>query len=317
MKIVITGATGFLGRAMAARLASEGHELLLPVRRDGAPLSALGEVTITPPIEAMSVAAWRPLLAGADAIIHTAAIAHIGPSVSEATYAAVNRDATARLAESAAAEGVKHFVFISSIRAQVGATSPVVQTELTAPAPTEAYGRSKLEAEALVLKWLPQATILRPAVIVGPEPKGNLLTLLKLASLRVPLPFGALDAPQAMVSLEGVIDAVKMALDTPAMAGETYCLAEEPHLSLTEVLSALRQGLGRPSWLWPVPAPLLSLPLKVLGKAAMAEKLVGGLTADSSKIGALGWQPQKPLAAVLQRIGAVHAAHSGRRLTPP
>jgi len=308
MKIVITGATGFVGRALAARLARDGHQLVLQVRAAAAgPLQAFGEVIVTPPIEAMPVSAWRSLLAGADAVIHTAAIAHIGPSVAEAAYDAVNRDASARLAEAAAAEGNKRFVFLSSIRAQVGATSALVQTELTPPAPTEAYGRSKLEAEGLVLKWLARATILRPAVIVGPKPKGNMMTLLKLASLPVPLPFGALHAPQAMVSLDGVIDAVRMALATPAMEGETFCLAETPHLSLTEVLAALRQGLGRPRWLWPVPAAVLSLPLKALGKTAMADKLVGGLTVDASKVMALGWQPTEPMAAILQQIGAAHA----------
>jgi nucleoside-diphosphate-sugar epimerase len=308
MKIVITGATGFLGMALAMRFAREGHQLLLPVRAGGASLRPFGEVIVAPPIEAIQAASWRPLLSGADAVVHAAGVAHIGPSVSGFAYAAVNRDATARLAEGAAAEDVPKFVFISSIRAQVGPTSPVVQTELTPPAPAEAYGRSKLEAEALVLKWLPQSTILRPSVIIGPEPRGNLATLVKLAALPLPLPFGALDAPQAMVSLDGVTEAVRMALHNPAMAGELYCLAERPHLSLAEVLTALRQGLGRPRWLWPAPPSVLSLPLKALGKAAMAEKLAGGLDVDPGKIEALGWRPSEPLTAVLRRIGAASVA---------
>jgi nucleoside-diphosphate-sugar epimerase len=309
MKIVVTGATGFLGRALAERLSHDGHQLLLQVRAGSSlPLLAFGELLVTPSIETISTSVWRDYLKGADAVIHAAAIAHIGPSVPESAYNAVNRDASGRLAEAAALAGVKQFIFISSIRAQVGATSDVIQTELTPPAPTEAYGRSKLEAEGLVRRWLPQATILRPAVIVGPTPKGNLATLLKLAALPVPLPLGALHAPQAMVSLDGVIDAVLLALGHPALAGETYCLAEAPHLSLTEVLTALRQGLKRRRWLLPVPAPLLGLPLKAIGQAAMAEKLSGGLTVDPSKLMALGWQPKAPMTAVLQRIGAAYAA---------
>jgi nucleoside-diphosphate-sugar epimerase len=307
MKIVITGATGFLGRALAKRLAGEGHTLVLQVRSaDVLPLRSFGELLVAPPIETLSVPFWQDCLRGADAVIHTAAIAHIGPSVAESAYDAVNRDASARLAEAAALAGVKQFIFVSSIRAQVGATSAVRQSETTQPAPTEAYGRSKLEAEAMIRQRLPQATILRPAVIVGPEPKGNLKTLLKLAALPFPLPFGALHAPQAMVSLDGVIDAVLLALGHPVMAGETYCLAQEPHLSLTEMLTALRQGLGRPRWLLPVTAALMTLPLKALGKSAMAEKLDGGLSVDSSKLAALGWQPQEPMSAVLQRIGAAY-----------
>ncbi len=307
MRIVVTGGTGFVGRSMVPQLVAAGHDIVLPVRsssdHQGAIIAGVMRIA-TAPIEEMSVSDWRPILAGADAVIHLAAIAHIGPSVADSAYAAVNRDATARLAEAAAGEGVQRFVFLSSIRAQVGATSPVVQDERTPPEPTEAYGRSKLEAEALVRQWLPQATILRPALIVGSEPKGNLRTLLKLAALPFPLPFGALLAPQAMVSLDGLIDAVQRALGHPAMAGETYCLAESPHLTLTEMITALRQGLGRPRWLLPLPAPLLSIPLAVLGQSAMAEKLTGGLQVDPAKLLALGWQSREPLATVLQRIGA-------------
>ncbi len=169
----------------------------------------------------MTAADWRPVLAGADAVVHAAAIAHIGPGVSYADYAAVNRDAAGRLAEAAAAERIRRFVFISSIRAQCGATSDRTQTERTKPEPTEAYGRSKLQAEGLILKALPTATIPAPALVVGPSPKGNLRTLLKLARSPAPLPFGGLKAPQAMVSLAGMADAVELALAREAMAARS------------------------------------------------------------------------------------------------
>ena len=310
MRIVVTGSSGFVGKALAAHLAHQDHDVVLPLRRKPEANLSSDRIRqiIVPPLEDMTLEDWQPVLAGADAVIHTAAIAHIGPSVPESAYNAINRDASALLAEAAVAQGLRRFVFISSIRAQVGATSDVIQTEQTPPAPTEAYGRSKLEAEGLIRKWLPQATILRPAVIVGLEPKGNLATLLKLAALPVPLPFGALYAPQAMVSLDGLIDAVLLALDNSAMSGEIYCLAETPHLSLTEVIAALRKGLDRPRWLLPIPAPLMSLPLRSIGKSAMAEKLSGGLSVDASKLMALGWRPKEPLTSVLQRLGAAYAS---------
>ncbi len=300
MKIILTGGSGFLGQALAARLRASGHQLVLPLRNPG----EIRDAVAIRPIEQTTAADWRPVLAGADAVVHAAAIAHIGPGVSYADYAAVNRDAAGRLAEAAAAERIRRFVFISSIRAQCGATSDRTQTERTKPEPTEAYGRSKLQAEGLILKALPTATILRPALVVGPSPKGNLRTLLKLARSPAPLPFGGLKAPQAMVSLAGVADAVELALAREAMAGEVYCLAEAPALSLAGIVTALRKGLGKGPGLVSVPAPLLAFPLKLLGRGDMAERLLGGLAVDSAKLAALGWKPARSLRSVLEEIGA-------------
>ena len=304
MRIVVTGGSGFVGRALAKRLAAAGHEVVLPLRKDAA---IPGGLPIKP-IEEMVVADWRPLLARAEAVVHAAAIAHIGPSVSYGAYAAVNRDAAARLAEAAAAERVARFVFLSSIRAQCGATSERVQNERSKPEPSEAYGRSKLQAESLILKAVPQAVILRPALVVGPAPKGNLAALLRLARSPLPLPFGGLDAPQAMVTLDALIDAVLLALIEPAMRGETYCVAQEPHPTLAGVITEMRRGLGRGPGLLTIPPPLLAFPLKLLGRGDMAERLTGGLRVDSGKLRAAGWKPGAGVGAMLREI----ARASGR-----
>lgn len=298
MRIVLTGGSGFLGRALAGRLKAAGHELVLPLRHPSPESIAI------PPIDAMDSADWAPILAGADAVVHAAAIAHIGPSVPEAAYRAVNRDASQRLAQAAAAAGVSRFVFVSSIRAQVGAASAERQDEQIPPRPTEAYGRSKLEAEQLIREAMPLATILRPALIIGPESKGNLGLLLRLARLPVPLPFGALTAPQAMVSLDAVCQAVMMALEDARMAGETYCVAQDPPMSLAAMLAALRRGLRRPPGLFALPGPLLALALKLAGRAGIAERLTDGLAVDSSKLAALGWKPAQALEDVLEEVGA-------------
>ncbi len=288
MRIVLTGGTGFLGRALAQRLRASGHQVVLPLRQPG---EIEGAVPIQP-IEAMSSADWRPILAGADAVIHAAAIAHIGSSVPYTAYAAVNRDAAARLAEAAAAERIRRFIFISSIRAQCGATSDRTQTERTKPEPTEAYGRSKLQAEALILKALPTATILRPALIVGAEPKGNLKGLLRLARLPVPLPFGSLKAPQAMVSLEGMADAVALALVNDGWRARSSA-------SLSSRISRSRRSSRRCAAAWGAAGPrcaagpLLAFPLKLLGRGDIAERLRGGLSVDSAKLAALGWKPAR------------------------
>jgi nucleoside-diphosphate-sugar epimerase len=303
MRIVVTGGSGFVGRALAKRLAANGHDVVLPLRDASA---APGAVPIKP-IEEMTAGDWRPVLAGADAVVHCAAIAHIGPSVPYNAYAAVNRDAVARLADATAAAGATRFVFLSSIRAQCGATSDAVQSEKTRPEPTEGYGRSKLQAEALILKALPRAVILRPALIVGRDPKGNLATLLKFAKFGLPLPFGNLNAPQAMVALEALIEAILLALTNDAMRGETYCVAQDPHLSLSCILKEMRRGMGRSPGLLPCPPALLAFPLKLIGRGEMAARLTSGLKVDAAKLRAAGWKPALGLATALKGIGAAAA----------
>lgn len=302
MRVVLTGGSGFLGGALATRLHDAGHTLVLPARRE------IRHGVAIPSIADMTAAEWTPIVAGADAVVHAAAIAHIGSSVPPGDYGAVNRDASARLAQAAAGAGVQRFVFISSIRAQVGAASAERQDEASAESPTEPYGRSKLEAERLIRGVFPDAVVLRPALIVGPHPKGNLAALLRLAALPLPLPFGGLVAPQAMASLGGVADAALMALGRADMAGQTYCLAEEPHLSLADMLAAMRRGLGRPARLFSVPAGLAAAPLRLLGRSAMADRLTVGLRVDSTRLRALGWRPDVPLVQVLEDIAAKDVA---------
>lgn len=298
MRVVVTGGSGFVGKALAKRLAADGHDVVLPLRRAEGVAGSVG----IKPLEDMSVADWKPVLAGAEAIVHAAAIAHIGPSVPYSAYAAVNRDAAGRLAEAAASERIRRFVFLSSIRAQCGATSADAQTERTAPEPTEGYGRSKLQAEALIRKWLPQATILRPALVVGDDAKGNLATLLKLARLPLPLPFAGLNAPQAMVARDALIEAVQLALREEAMGGETYVVAQDPHPTLAGVIAEMRRGQGRGAGLLPCPAWLLAFPLRLAGRGEMAERLTGGLRVDAAKLRAAGWRPAVGVPAVLRRM---------------
>jgi nucleoside-diphosphate-sugar epimerase len=255
------------------------------------------------PLEDMTQAEWLPLLVGVNAVIHAAAIAHIGEAVPESHYQLVNATASGRLAEAAAQAGVDDFIFVSSIRAQVGATSDVIQTEATLPEPSEPYGCSKLAAERLITAVFSNAITFRPALIVGGKPKANLAGLVKLADTPFPLPFGGLSAPQAMVSLEHFIEAIMLALRTPTMRGETYVVADEPHPSLADMLTFLREGMGRPSRLISFPTALLTAPLKLLGKANIAERLMGGLQVDAGKLRSAGWQPKGSPAETLRVLG--------------
>jgi nucleoside-diphosphate-sugar epimerase len=292
LKVLVTGGSGLVGSAAARSLAELGHTVVLPLRsgqRANTVHAAIAAAAI-PDIEAMSADHWTALLHGVDAVVHAAAIAHIGPSIAESQYNAVNRDASLRLAQAATRAGVARFVFISSIRAQVGSASPAVQNESSAPEPTEAYGRSKLEAEILIRQVFADAVVLRPALVVGAEARGNLDLLLKLARTGLPMPFGSFAKPQAMVSLEGLVQAITLAVTRTEFSGQTYVVADEPHPTLADMLGWMREGMGKSRRIWSVPEQLLAIPLKLIGKGDAFARLNGGLRVDASRLRETGWQ---------------------------
>ena len=169
---------------------------------------------------------WAPLVAGMDAVVHLAGIAHVGPDIAEETYDRVNQRGDRRTCRAAAAAGVRRFVFMSSIRAQAGAAADQPLTEADAPRPTDAYGRSKLAAEGAVRAAGVPYTILRPALVYGPGVKGNLASLMRLAALPVPLPFGAFANRRSLLALDNLIAAVRFALEDARAANETYIVAD-------------------------------------------------------------------------------------------
>jgi nucleoside-diphosphate-sugar epimerase len=291
MRILVTGSTGFVGAPLVRHLTAVGHDLVVPTRADCGPL------------EEMTQERWQPLLSGADAVVHLAAVAHVSSKVPDERYNRVNRDVSAVLARASAEAGVSRFVYLSSIRAQVGATSDLVQTEATLPAPEEGYGRSKLAAEQLISGVCPHATILRPALIVGGVPKANLALLARIAALPLPLPFGAFKAPQAVIALDNLFAAIDLALRHERMSGQTYVLAEEPHPSLADMLTWLREGRGRRAGLISLPGDVLRLPAAILGKGDAFDRLMRGLQVDSSKLRAAGWKPPVRIADVLRALG--------------
>ncbi len=186
--VALTGATGFIGRHLLAALTARGYRVRVLLRRPvevppGAASAVVGD--LTRPIN-MAAA-----LSDVDAVVHSAGLAHAMSGAPEDDYRTLNTEATARLAQAAERAKVRRFVFLSSIRAQTGATAPGIVTEADEPRPTDPYGRSKREAEkALAATGLDWAA-LRPVLVYGPGAKGNLETLLRLARSPYPLPWEA------------------------------------------------------------------------------------------------------------------------------
>jgi UDP-glucose 4-epimerase len=288
-RILVTGASGFVGRALVNDLANAGHNVRAAMRQPADIFPRSVEVVavsdLTRPVE------WRALLKGMETVVHLAGIAHAGPGIAEAAYDRVNRQATAELASTASAMGLRHLIFMSSIRAQAGPSSSEILRETDEPHPTDAYGRSKLAAEDAIRASGVPFTILRPVLIYGEGVKGNLQRLIELARQPWPLPLGLCHNRRSLLARTNLIAAILFVLSQPATRGQTYIVADPSPLTLAEMMSALRAGQGRRAGLLPVPPALLAAVCQAMGRADDWQRLGGGQVADPQKLLDVGWRP--------------------------
>ena len=166
-----------------------------------------------------------------------------------------------------------------------------VITEADAPAPTEVYGRSKLEAERLVAASGVPFVVLRPAVLYGPGVKGNIASLATLAKTAMPLPFGGLDNRRSLLALDNFTSAVSLVLGAKQADSETYLVADAEPISVAEIVTAMREGLGRAPHLLRVPQGAVKRILKTVGREAEWERLSGSFVISPAKLMGIGWRP--------------------------
>jgi UDP-glucose 4-epimerase len=290
-RILVTGASGFIGRATVAALAAAGHQVRAAVRRPPDPAFAPG-IDIAQHPDLTEPCDWSAAVAGVDAIIHLAGIATTRRRIPTSLHDRVNRAATADLAAAAARAGVGRFVFISSIRAQNGPAADHALTERDPAIPTNPYGRSKLAAEDAVRAAGVPFTILRPTLVYGPQVKGEFGLLLRAAASRWPLPVKEFANRRSLLAIDNLVAALSFVLRTPATANETYVIADAGiPMRLSDVMATLREAQGRRAFFLPFPTHFVEIPLRLIRRNELWERFGGNLRVDPAKLCAAGWRP--------------------------
>jgi nucleoside-diphosphate-sugar epimerase len=294
---LLTGASGFVGRACVPRLERAGWRVRCAMRTASAPVETSVQRCTVGGIGPHTD--WSRALDGIDAVVHLAARVHVmRESVTDplAAFRAINVEGTRELARQAAAAGVRRFVFVSSVKVNGEATAGRACSEGDAPHPQDPYGLSKLEAEQALreieAKTGLEVVILRPPLVYGPGVKGNFLRMLQWVDRGVPLPLGAAANRRSLVFVGNLVDALAAGLEHPGAAGETFLVDDGQPVSTAQLLREIGGALGRPARLLCIPPRLLRIAAAMIGRGDDAERLLGDLVVDGSRIRrALGWCP--------------------------
>lgn len=317
--VVVTGANGFVGRAVVQRLIADGVTVRAAVRQSGAPFAKSVEVVLVDDLD--SGDGWDAALHGADAVVHCAARVHrIADAAGDplAAFRRINRDGTEALARRAAAAGVRRFVFISSIGVNGAETFAAPFRADDAPAPHSPYAISKYEAEIALARIASESdlevVVLRPPLVHGPGAPGNFATLLRAVDRGLPLPFGAIRNRRSFVAIGNLVDVVTIALQHPAAPARAWLVSDGDDLSTPELVRRMAAALGRPARLVPVPERLLRLALQLAGRADLGQRLCASLVLDIDDTHRLlGWLPRVGVDAALVDAARHHRAAGGSR----
>lgn len=310
MRVLVTGATGFVGTALVDRLhGSEYFHVRVALRR--------GESAMPPDVETISVGdlgantEWGSALAGVHTVVHLAARVHImSDNVHDplVEFRRTNVAGTLNLATQAAANGVRRFIFLSSIKVHGECTSlgkPF--TVVDAPAPMDPYGISKYEAEIGLRRLVGtdmEIVVIRPPLVYGPRVKGNFLRLLSWIYRGVPLPFANVDNRRSFVGIHNLTALIERCITHPAASGQTFLVADDSDISTGDLVRRLAAVMGKRPCLFAVPLSLTRSVLKRVGRQELSQRVFGSLQVDAKMTrDILEWEPPFTMTAGLEEVG--------------
>jgi nucleoside-diphosphate-sugar epimerase len=306
-KVLVSGASGFVGTALCAELFHLDYSVRAAVRSAPIPLKNNGTVFVG---EINGETDWSQALPGIKVLVHLAARVHVmkdnAANPLEA-FRKVNVNGTLNLARQAAKAGVQRFIFISSIKVNGESTLPdQPYSAADQPAPIDPYGISKREAEdelrQLAIQTGMDVVIIRPHLVYGPGVKGNFHTMLHWLEMGVPLPLGAIHNKRSFVALDNLVDLIITCINHPAAGNQTFLVGDNEDLSTTELLQRLGNSLGKPARLLPLPVWLLNTGAKILVKHDIAQRLSDSLQVDISKTRTLlNWNPPMTVDEALKK----------------
>ena len=314
MKLItaVTGSSGFIGRAVCSELLSRGYPVRAVVRSQESTSQHATGLLETVAVGAIGATTdWSTALTGVGCVIHCAARAHVmkeREADSLAAYREVNVAGTQRLAERAVALGVKRLVFVSSIKVNGERTAPNTPfLTSSVPAPEDAYGQSKWEAEQ-VLHNIAACTgmeivIVRPPLVYGPGVKGNFARLLRLLYHGLPLPLGGVENLRSLVGIDNLVDLLIRCADHPRATGQTLLVSDGEDLSTPELVKRIATVMGKSPRLIPLPVHLLRIAGQFTGRLTEIDRLVSSLQVDSSHTcEILTWKPPSSIDEGLKQM---------------
>jgi len=298
MMILVTGATGFVGRYLSSELLLKGYHVAVALRRDDIVFPVKMVKKNVADLTAQTD--WNDALEGVDVVVHTAARVHIkNDSVLDPLleFRKVNVEGALNLARQAANSGVKRFIFLSSIKVNGEMTTsgqPFKPEDIYTP--TDPYGLSKYEAEQSLLELAKETAmevvIIRPPLVYGPSVKANFLSMIKWVNKGVPLPLGGIHNQRSLVALDNLTSFIICCIDHPKAANEVFLISDGEDVSITMLICKIAKAFDRKVLLIPMPVWLMVLAAKLIGKGDIADRLFGSLQVDSSKArDLLGWKP--------------------------